>query len=159
MKTRSIPPALAVLVFVLLSIAGCNPPPVQAAAIDSNTDTASQNEQIDREFLEQRNSYQAIFEAASVNQTFFRKYDDILVTFSDSMPLKQEITLRIQRTDGRIYGERITWVEAGSVINLGEAYVLPDGDFDVVLMPTLGVYYMDGVRVERRIPIQVQTRK
>lgn len=159
MRTRTITFTLTVLALAIFLIAGCNPLPVQAATIASDPDTSGQNGQIDAEFLQRRNSYQAIFDAASVNQTFFRKYDDILVTFSAATPMKQEITLRILRADGRIYGERITWVEAGSVINLGEAYILPDGDFYVVLMPTPGVYYLDGIRAERRIPIQVQTRK
>ena len=42
---------------------------------------------------------------------------------------------------------------------LGEAYVLPDGDFYVVLMPTPGVYYGEALRIERRIRIQTETRQ
>ena len=159
MRTRTITLSLTVLVLALLLLVGCNLLPVQAAPIDVNPGNSVQSEPADTELLEQRSNYQAVFDDASMEQTFFRKHDDILVTWSDDMPMKQEITLRIQRADGRIYGERITWVQAGSVINLGEAYVLPDGDYFVVLMPTPGVYYVDGMRIDRRIPIQVQTRK
>lgn len=145
-----------ILVLSLFFLSGCEAGLAEAAALQPAALTQSQP--ISVELVSDFRAYQTIFEAAVMDQTFFRKYDDILVRWPEDMPLKQEITLRIQRTDGRIYSERMTWVKAGAVINLGEAYVLPDGEFDVVLMPVPGVYYGDGLRVERRIRIQSQTR-
>lgn len=146
-----------ILVLSLAFLNGCQP--VRAAAATLEPEVLVQPDPVPAELAERFQSYQAIFDAASMEQTLFHKYDDILVAFSEATPLRQEITLRIQTTEGRIYGERITWVEAGSVINLGEAYVLPDGDYFVVLMPTPGVYYLDGVRAERRLEIQVRVRQ
>ncbi len=145
-----------ILVLSLFLLSGCEAGLAQAATIEPAT--VAQSQPIPVELASDFRDYQTIFEAAVMDQTYFRKYDDILVRWQETMPLKQEITLRIQRTDGRIYSERMTWVKAGSLINLGEAYVLPDGEFDVVLMPVPGVYYGDGPRIERRIRIQSQTR-
>ncbi len=156
------PLIFALLVLSLLGLSGCEASQAEAATVEPgmiNISNHAPSGTIAAELADEYRYYQAIFDAASMEQTLFHKYDDILVRFSDAMQGKQEITLRIQRLDGRIYGERITWVEAGSLINLGEAYVLPDGEFEVVLMPTPGVYYQDGVRAERRIVIRVQVRQ
>jgi|GEM_PF-2058598 len=151
------PLIFTILALSLLFLSGCEPTIAAAATLEPAA--IVQSNPIPTELAEEYRAYQTIFDAASMEQTLFHKYDDILVRWSDELPLKQEITLRVQRADGRIYGERITWVEAGSLINLGEAYVLPDGDFEVVLMPTPGVYYEGGVRAERRIPIQIRVRQ
>ena len=158
MRTIFLYTTLALLLFFL---SGCEAASVKAAALEPVTmsQLVAVSQPVLVEMTEDYRLYQTIFDAAVMDQALFRKYDDILVRWPDDMALKQEIALRIQRADGRIYGERITWVEAGAVINLGEAYVLPDGDFDVVLMPTPGVYYGEGLHIERRIPIQTQTRK
>lgn len=144
-----------ILVLSLLFLSGCEATSVAAATFEP----VAISQPIPAELADDYRAYQTVFDAAYLEQTLFGRYEQIFVYWPDSLEGKQEITLRIQRADGRIYTERLAWVEAGSAINLGEAYVFPDGEFDVVLMPTPGVYYVDGVRAERRIPIQVQTRQ
>lgn len=146
-----------ILVFSLLILSGCEAGLVEAAAVQP--ETVTQGQPIPVELAEEYRTYQAVFDAAYLEQTLFRKYEDVLVYWPDSFVGKQEITLRIQKADGRIYSERMTQVKGGSVINLGEAYVFPDGEYFVVLMPPPTLYYVGGVRAERRIPIQVQTRQ
>jgi hypothetical protein len=152
MRTLLLYTVLALSLFVF---SGCEAALAEAATVEP----IAASQFIPAELADDYRAYQTIFDAAVMDQTLFHKYDDILVRWEENMLLKQEIALRIQRTDGRIYGERITWVQAGSIINLGEAYVLPDGEFDVVLMPVPGVYYGDGPRIERRIRIQSQARQ
>lgn len=145
----------AILAFSLLLLSGCEAIPAAAATLAP----AEMAQPIPAELADDYRAYQTIFDAAYLAQTHFRKYEKIFVYWPDSFEGKQEITLRIQRGDGRIYSERMAWVGAGAEINLGEAYVFPDGDYFVVLMPTPGVYYEEGVRVERRIPIQLAARR
>lgn len=145
----------AILAFSLLLLSGCEAIPAAAATLEP----IALAQPVPAELADEYSAYQAIFDAAYLPQSLFHKYDDILIHWPDSFVGKQEITLRIQRGDGRIYSERMAWVKAGEVINLGEAYVFPNGDYFVVLMPTPGVYYEKGVRVERRIPIQLAARQ
>jgi len=146
-----------ILALSLFFLSGCEAELVEAAPAPPAAE--SQSDPIPAELADEYRAYQTVFDAAFLEQTLFRKYEDVLVHWPDSFAGKQEITLRIQKPDGRIYSERITQVKGGSIINLGEAYVFPDGDYFVVLMPPPTLYYVDGVRAERRIPIQVQTRQ
>lgn len=154
MRNRLVLTILALSLFVL---SGCEAALVEAASVQPATQ--SQSNSIPAELADEYRTYQAVFDAAYLEQTTFRKYDGVLVYWPDSFAGKQEITLRIMKEDGRIYSERITQVKGGSILNLGEAYVFPDGEYLVVLMPPPTLYYVDGVRAERRIPIQIQTRQ
>lgn len=144
-----------ILVLSLLFLSGCGPSLVEAATVQP----IAAAQPIPAELTDEYRAYQTIFDAAYLEQTLFRKYEDILVHWPESFAGKQEITLRIMKEDGRIYSERITQVQGGSTLNLGEAYVFPDGEYFVVLMPPPTLYYVGGVRAERRIPIQIQARQ
>lgn len=109
--------------------------------------------------LDRRQQLQALFDAAVLDQTIYHKYDNILVRWPAEMTHSGQITLRIQKPDGRIYAERAAYVEADSVTDLGEAYVLRDGHYYVVLMPPVTEYYIGSLRVDRRLDFEVRVQQ
>jgi hypothetical protein len=143
---------MGLLVMALILLAGCAAAEVQGATAALSPDAGIASNQA----LERRLHLAALFDAAILDQTVYHKYDQIIVRWPQDMALSGEITLRIQKPDGRIYGERHAHIEAGSVINLGEAYILRDGDYHIVLMPPVTEYYMGGMRIDRKLDIEVR---
>jgi hypothetical protein len=151
-----------VILVCILNLSGCGSKPLQAAAntvvSDAGTDMdlASEAEPLPEEIRAAQAHYRALFDEAFMERTVFYKYDEILVQWPEQMRSFGDITLRIQSPDGRIYAEGHKHVAGGSTINLGKAYLLRDGHYHVVLMPPVLEYYIDDVRVKRKIDIEIR---
>lgn len=127
--------------------------------VDNPSISSQLSESVVDPSLERRQHLQRLFNAAVLDKTVHYKHDEILVRWPQEMTISGQIVLRIQKPDGRIYSERFTQIEGGSVINLGKAYVLRDGHYQVVLMPPLGEYYMGGMRIDRRLDIEIRVQQ
>jgi hypothetical protein len=147
---------MGLLVMALILLAGCAAAEVRGATSALSPNAGMAAEQASNQALERRLHLAALFDAAILDQTVYHKYDQIIVRWPQDMALSGEITLRIQKPDGRIYGERHAQIEAGSVINLGEAYILRDGHYHIVLMPPVTEYYMGGIRLDKKLDIEVK---
>jgi hypothetical protein len=96
-----------------------------------------------------------LFDAAYLDKDTFQRKDRIIVRWPEHFSLRRDIVLRIQTPSGRIFLEKQFVAQAGTVADLGRAYLLPAGDYDVVLMPSLGEYYLGNVRVQRKVAISL----
>lgn len=102
-----------------------------------------------RQYIEQ------LLQQAYLRQEVYHHADAIKVYWPDDLTLSGEITVRLQTPAGRIYAEAHPSVQAGTVVSLGSVYQVPDGAYQVMLMPNLEEYYVHKVHVERPLPVQI----
>ena len=103
--------------------------------------------------LEQRLAQ--LFASAWLDRDVYHRDDELKLYWSTTITGATPITIRVQSPSGRIYVEAQPTIQAGFVANLGKIYQLPEGDYDVVLMPALDTYYVHGLRIVRKLPISV----
>jgi hypothetical protein len=106
-----------------------------------------------------RSKLEQIFDQAYVKQSVYHRQEELSVHWPDTMQLSDRITVRLQSREGRIYGEGRHDVKKGTIVNLGAVYQVPDGDYDVVIMPDIEEYYLHHMQIERRIPIRIINQK
>jgi hypothetical protein len=144
------------LCLMVLTMTGCTPAVVPVATMDARPVqrlvAGTPNEPQGR-----RQVLESLFAAAVISQEVYARHDTIFVRWPDSLPASGELTIRIQKPDGRIYLERHFFATASAEARLGKAYVLAAGEYDVVLMPTPGEYHAEGLRIARRIRIWVRS--
>ncbi len=93
-------------------------------------------------------------EAAYLDRDVYVWDDEIAVYWPgepDVQPV--ELTLRLQQPTGWIYSEGRPNVSAGHRRPLGQPLQVPEGPFEVFLIPSLREYYEGNLRLERRIPL------
>lgn len=147
---------LGLIVLTLILLAGCAVVEAQTVAVDNPSIVSPPSESVPNPTLARRQHLQSLFDAAVLDKTVYHKYDQIILRWPQDMPIHGQIALRVQKPDGRIYGERHAHIEAGSVINLGEAYILRDGHYHIVLMPPVAEYYIGGMRIDKKLDIEVK---
>ena len=96
-----------------------------------------------------------LFASAWLDRDVYHRDDELKIYWPSTIKDATPITIRVQSPTGRIYVEAQPTVQAGFVANLGKIYQLPEGDYDVVLMPALDTYYVHGLRIVRKLPISV----
>ena len=50
-------------------------------------------------------------------------------------------------------------IQKGAKVDFGEAAQFPDGQYEVLLQPQFEEYYVQDMRVQRRIPLQIRNGK
>lgn len=96
-----------------------------------------------------------LFASAWLDRDVYHRDDELKIYWPTTITDATPITIRVQSPTGRIYVEAQPTVQAGFVANLGKIYQLPEGDYDVVLMPALDTYYVHGLRIVRKLPLSV----
>lgn len=94
-------------------------------------------------------------EQAYLDRDVYSGEDEIAVHWPTSLGLACEVTARVQTPSGRIYAEVHPTVEASNTIDIISATQLPDGPYQIMLMPPPLEYYENNVRVQRRINLRV----
>lgn len=102
-----------------------------------------------------RQRLETIFAQAYLDRDVLARQDELVVHWPEGKPLSEDITLRVQRKDGRIYTEQQTQGRRMQHTQLGVAYQFPEDQYQVVLMPPVEAYYVHDVRVERRLDFQI----
>lgn len=106
--------------------------------------------------LARREKLEKLFAAAYLERDLYHRDHELKVYWPENLGLAAEIALRLQTPSGRIYGElQPFFVRPGAVANLGKVYRVPDGAYQVVLMPRLEEYYEQGLKIQRRINLQI----
>jgi len=104
---------------------------------------------------ELRQRLEQLFASAWLDRDVYHRDDELKLYWPPTITDVTPITVRVQSPSGRIYVEAQPSVQAGFVANLGKVYQLPEGDYHVVLMPALDTYYVQGLRIVRKLPISV----
>ncbi|MEA1904681.1 MAG: hypothetical protein U9M97_02220, partial [Candidatus Hadarchaeota archaeon] len=105
------------------------------------------------EDVERRNALECFFEAAYLEQSVYRRKEEIAVRWPDHLQGNlANMTTRLQTPSGRIYIEApIDTIEANR--NLGPAYRFPENKYNLILMPETEEYYRKNIRIRRKLDL------
>jgi hypothetical protein len=154
MKLNGLHKWMVEIALILWALSGCTPaviPPAPAEIRVSQQMGAPAASSLSR-----RQVLEKLFDAAYLDQDVYGRNDTILVHWPDTLGMAGQLTIRIQTSSGRIYLEGSIVAQPSAVADLGKAYLLPPGDYEVALMPMPGEYYMENMRIERKMSIRVQ---
>ena len=105
--------------------------------------------------LQRRQKLERVLEAAYTERESFAHRDEINLHFPADMKDNVSLCARVQTPSGRIYAEALRRVRGGSVIKLGRAAELQDGEYRLVVMPTPREFHEGGMRLSRTMTLRV----
>lgn len=100
-----------------------------------------------------RQAVEEAIEAAYLDRDVYVWDDEICVHWPEELAAPVELTVRLQKPSDWIYSEARPTVSAGHKRSMGQPFRLPEGPFQVFLIPSLQEYYEGNLRLERRIPL------
>lgn len=103
------------------------------------------------ENLARRQALEAVFEAAYVERDVYGPEDGIVVHWPEKMTARAEVTARLQTPSGRIFAEANRVGTPGDRAWLQAPLQIPEGAYQVLLMPQPREYYEANLRIQRRI--------
>jgi hypothetical protein len=106
-----------------------------------------------------RQKLASVMGLAYLVQDVYRREQRIVVRWPNDVPVVDALTLRLQTPSGRIYGEANVMVQKGARVDFGEALQFPEGALEVLIQPQFEEYYVQNMRVQRRIPLHVSNGK
>jgi len=111
------------------------------------------------EGVARRQTLERAIESAYLDRDVFVWDDKITVRWPRDLAAASPLTLRLQQPAGWIYSEARLTASAGREHPLAAPFQIPEGPFQVWLMPTLEEYYEGNLRLERKIALTaVKTR-
>lgn len=105
--------------------------------------------------VERRQKLAEMMAQAYLTRDVYTREDKLEVRWPEAMRLKDALTVRLQTPAGRIYAEGQPSVQGGTVVNLGAVYQFPEGVYEILLMPRPEEYYVQDMRVQRRLPLRI----
>ncbi len=127
-------------------------------AHQSNSDTvssASDAPAVSAELSGRCQLFSSFFEQLYLEKDVYAYEDKILVRWPRKLEAPADYNFRLQLTNGRIYAESEGKEGDNGDRTLTQAVSIPDGEYELVLMPSPSEYYIRGVRVQRKIPLSV----
>lgn len=109
--------------------------------------------------LPRRQHLMQCFEAAYLDQDVYHGNDEVIVRWPADYPHRMQITVRLQTPGGRIYAEGTPTAQANGQLNLGKAFMRPDGPYELLLMPPVREYYEQELKITHRIPFYITNSK
>ena len=111
------------------------------------------------EGVARRKNLEKVIGAAYLDRDVFVWDDEITVHWPQDMAASAALTVRLQKPEGWNYSEALPQVAAGKRVPLSMPFQVPEGPFQVALMPTPQEYYEDKLRVERRLALTAMRGK
>lgn len=105
--------------------------------------------------IERRQKLAALMEEAYLTRDVFVRKGKINLWWPKSITQVDKLTARLQLPQDRIVAEAAPLVERGARVAYGEAADYRPGEYEIRLLPELNEYYVDNVRVERRLRLAV----
>lgn len=103
-----------------------------------------------------RQKLAAVMEQAYLAQDVYGRKERIVLRWPNDMGMIDALTARLQTPSGKIYGEANPMVQKGAKVDFGEADQFPDGSYEVLLLPQFEEYYVQNMRAQRRIPLEIR---
>ena len=97
--------------------------------------------------------------AAYLDRDTFVWDDEITVHWLPDLATNAELTVRLQKPDGWIYAEGRPTVSANFHAPITVPYTIPDGAFNITLLPSLQEYYEGNLRLERKLGLTALKNK
>ncbi|MXZ19699.1 MAG: hypothetical protein F4Y84_03655 [Caldilineaceae bacterium SB0665_bin_25] len=102
-----------------------------------------------------RQTLESIFDQAYLDRDVYSRHAKVTVRWPDGQAVTDDFALRLMRKGGRIYSEHHTKGETREEVVLGTAFQFPQDDYEVFLFPNPEHYYVNDLRVERRLDIHI----
>ncbi|MDE0079297.1 MAG: hypothetical protein OXO50_17385 [Caldilineaceae bacterium] len=102
-----------------------------------------------------RQTLESIFDQAFLDRDVYSRHAKVTVSWPDGQAVTDDFALRLMRKGGRIYSEHHTKGEEREEVVLGTAFQFPQDDYEVFLFPNPEHYYVNDLRVERRLDVYV----
>ncbi len=104
---------------------------------------------------DRRRLFESFFEQLYLDKDVYAHEDRIVLRWPRKLDAPADFNARLQLSNGRIYAESEGREGDSSDRTLTQPVSIPDGEYDLVLMPSPSEYYIRGVRVQRKIPLSV----
>jgi len=105
------------------------------------------------EGVARRRVVEEAIEAAYLDRDVYVWDDEIAVYWPKELVTSAELTVRLQKPSGWIYSEARPIASAGHKRLVGLPYQVPEGPFQIFLIPSLREYYEGNLRLERKIAL------
>ena len=102
-----------------------------------------------------RQTLESIFDQAYLDRDVYSRHAKVTVSWPDGQAVTDDFALRLMRKGGRIYSEHHTKGEKREEVVLGTAFQFPQDDYEVFLFPNPEHYYVNDLRVERRLDVHI----
>ena len=99
--------------------------------------------------------FESFFEQLHLEKDVYAHEDKIVLRWPRKLDAPADYNARLQLTNGRIYAESEGKEGDNGDRTLTQAVSIPDGEYELILMPSPSEYYIRGVRVQRKIPLSV----
>ena len=104
---------------------------------------------------ERHRLFASFFEQLYLEKEVYAHEDKIVLRWPRKLEAPADYNVRLQRTNGRIYAEAEGKEGDSGDRTLTQALSIPDGEYELMLMPSTNEYYIKGVRIERKIPLSI----
>ncbi len=102
-----------------------------------------------------RQTLESIFDQAYLDRDVYSRHAKVTVRWPEGQAVTDDFALRLMRKGGRIYSEHHTKGETREEVVLGTAFQFPQDDYEVFLFPNPEHYYVNDLRVERRMDVHI----
>ncbi|MYC97462.1 MAG: hypothetical protein F4X14_21115 [Caldilineaceae bacterium SB0661_bin_32] len=102
-----------------------------------------------------RQTLESIFDQAYLDRDIYSRHAKVTVRWPEGQAVTDDFALRLMRKGGRIYSEHHTKGETREEVVLGTAFQFPQDDYEVFLFPNPEHYYVNDLRVERRLDVHI----
>ncbi len=106
-----------------------------------------------------RQKLATVMDSAYLAQEVYSREQRIVLRWPNDFSMIDALTARLQTPSGRIFGEANPMIQKGAKVDFGEAIQFPDGQYEVLLQPQFEEFYVQNMRVQRRIPFQIRNGK
>ncbi|MBI4790512.1 MAG: hypothetical protein HY782_26075 [Chloroflexi bacterium] len=105
------------------------------------------------EGVARRQTVETAIQAAYLDRDVFVRDDEITVHWPSDLAQSVDLTVRLQKLPAWIHSEGRPTVSAGFKLPMSAPFQLPDGRYEILLIPTLREYYEGNLRLERKIAL------
>ncbi len=102
-----------------------------------------------------RKALESLFAQAYLDRDVYSRHAKVTVRWPGDQPVTDDFALRLTREGGRIYSEHHTKGEPRDEVILGTAFQFPQDDYQIMLFPNPEHYYVNDLRVERRLDVHI----
>ena len=99
--------------------------------------------------------FASFFEQLYLEKDVYAHEDRIVLHWPRKLEAPADYNARLQMTNGRIYADSEGKEGDNGDRTLAQAVSIPDGEYELILMPSPNEYYVQGVRVQRKLPLSV----
>lgn len=101
--------------------------------------------------IARRQHLERAFEAAYLDRNVYAWRDVVTVRWPEEMATSANVAVRFQTPSGRIYAESSASASPGNHAHLSRPTEIPEGPYQVILMPRPQEYYEWNMRIQRKI--------